>query len=144
MIAGLYASLFATAFLAATILPFSSELVLAGALASSERPWTWLIAAASLGNILGSITNWLLGRGLTALRDKSWFPVNAASLARAERWYHRYGRWSLLLSWVPLIGDPLTVIAGFLREPLWIFVLIVGAVKVARYLVVAAAVAGFV
>ncbi|MBN9080664.1 MAG: hypothetical protein BGP04_20540 [Rhizobiales bacterium 62-17] len=144
MIAGLYATLFATAFLAATILPFSSEVVLAGYLATSDRPWAMLIAVASLGNVLGSITNWILGRGLTAFRNKRWFPVDAAALARAEGWYHRYGRWSLLLSWVPVIGDPLTVIAGFLREPLWIFVLIVGAVKVARYLAVAAAVAGFV
>lgn len=144
MIAGLYATLFATAFLAATILPFSSEVVLAGYLATSDRPWAILIAIASLGNVLGSITNWVLGRGLTAFRNKRWFPVDATALARAESWYHRYGRWSLLLSWVPVIGDPLTVIAGFLREPLWIFVLIVGVVKVARYLVVAAAVAGFV
>ncbi|HEV2574689.1 MAG TPA: YqaA family protein [Beijerinckiaceae bacterium] len=144
MIAGLYATLFATAFLAATILPFSSEVVLAGYLATSDRPWAILIAIASLGNVLGSITNWVLGRGLTTFRNKRWFPVDAAALARAEGWYHRYGRWSLLLSWVPVIGDPLTVIAGFLREPLWIFVLIVGVVKVARYLVVAAAVAGFV
>lgn len=144
MIAGVYATLFATAFLAATILPFSSELVLAGYLAASDRPWAMLIAVASLGNVLGSITNWALGRGLNLFRDRRWFPVDAGALARAERWYHRYGRWSLLLSWVPVIGDPLTVIAGFLREPLWIFVLIVGVVKVARYLVVAAVVAGFV
>ncbi|MDH7797923.1 MULTISPECIES: YqaA family protein [unclassified Beijerinckia] len=144
MIAGVYATLFATAFLAATILPFSSELVLVGYLATSDRPWAMLIAVASLGNVLGSITNWALGRGLNLFRERRWFPVDARALARAERWYHRYGRWSLLLSWVPIIGDPLTVIAGFLREPLWIFILIVGVVKVARYLVVAAAVAGFV
>ena len=140
----LYGSLFVAAFLAATILPFSSEIVLAGFLAKSEMSWTALIAVASLGNVLGSIVNWMLGRWLTRFRDRRWFPVKEAALERAERWYHRYGRWSLLLSWMPVIGDPLTMIAGVLREPLWVFVPLVAVAKTARYLAVAAAVAGLI
>ncbi|TIQ13539.1 YqaA family protein, partial [Mesorhizobium sp.] len=69
--------------------------------------------------------NWALGRGLERFRDGPWFPLRPATLNRATNWYHRYGRWSLLLSWMPIVGDPLTVVAGVLREPLWSFVAIV-------------------
>jgi membrane protein YqaA with SNARE-associated domain len=78
-----------------------------------------------------------LGRGIEHFRDRRWFPVKPAALARAERWYGRYGRWSLLLSWAPVIGDPLTMIAGVLREPLPTFLVIVTIAKVGRYLAVA-------
>ncbi|WP_367166004.1 YqaA family protein, partial [Mesorhizobium sp.] len=64
------------------------------------------------------------------------------ALDRATGWYRRYGRWSLLLSWMPIIGDPLTVVAGVLREPLWSFVAIVALAKISRYLAVAGAVLG--
>lgn len=99
-----------------------------------------LILVASIGNILGSTANWVLGRGIERFRDRPWFPVRPAALGRATGWYRRYGRWSLLLSWVPIIGDPLTVVAGVLREPLWSFVAIVAVAKVMRYLAVAGAV----
>lgn len=72
---------------------------------------------ASLGNVGGSAVNWLLGRGIERFRDRRWFPAGPSALERAQRWYRRYGKWSLLASWVPVIGDPLTVIAGVLREP---------------------------
>lgn len=80
--------------------------------------------------------NWLMGRYIDHLRHKKWFPIGEAKLARAQRGYHRYGRWSLLLSWVPVIGDPLTVVAGEMREPLLSFMLIVTMAKLGRYLVV--------
>ena len=99
-----------------------------------------LIVVASIGNILGSTVNWVVGRGIERLRDRPWFPVRPAALDRATDWYHRCGRWSLLLSWAPIIGDPLTVVAGVLREPLWSFVAIVAVAKVTRYLAIAAAV----
>ncbi len=134
----LYLSLFVMCFLAATILPFSSEAVLAGLLAGSAQSWAGLIAVASIGNVLGSATNWLIGRGLSAARTHPRFPVDAAKLQRAETWYRRWGRWSLLASWVPVVGDPLTIVAGFLREPLWIFLLLVAIAKTARYIAVAA------
>lgn len=93
---------------------------------------------ATVGNVLGSIINWLLGRYIEHFRHKRWFPVADDKLLRAHRAYHRYGRWSLLLSWAPIIGDPLTVIAGMLREPFWSFLLIVLVAKAGRYLALAA------
>jgi len=133
-----YGGLFTAAFLAATILPLQSEAVLAGLLIAGRQPVSILLLVASIGNVLGSTTNWWLGLFVERFHDRKWFPVKAEELKRAEKWYHRYGRWSLLLSWVPVIGDPLTVIAGILREPLWSFIAIVSFAKTARYLVVTA------
>ena len=137
-----YAGLFAGAFTAATILPFWSEAALAGLLLAGYPPWL-LLAVASAGNILGSVVNWLLGRFIEHYRDRRWFPVGEGSLARARGWYARYGRWSLLLSWAPVIGDPLTVIAGVLREPFATFLILVAIAKIARYVVVAAVTLGW-
>jgi len=132
-----YSGLFFTALIAATILPAQSEAVLAGLLLAGDYPVWALIAVASAGNVLGSAINWLLGRGIEHFRDRRWFPVKREALARAERWYHRYGRWSLLLSWAPVVGDPLTVAAGFLREPFWSFLILVTIAKTARYVLLA-------
>lgn len=135
-----YVGLFASAFLAATILPMQSEAVLAALLIAGELPMPALIFVATLGNVAGSVVNWWLGRrlqGAMATKQHRWFPLNAAQLETAVCWYQRYGRWSLLLSWAPVIGDPLTLAAGFLREPLPRFVLIVSFAKMARYLVLA-------
>ena len=132
-----YLSLFFTAFLAATLLPAQSELLLAGLLTLGEQSVWVLIAVATAGNVLGSCVNWLLGRYLMHFKDRRWFPVKVKSLDKAESWYRKYGRWSLLLSWAPFIGDPLTVIAGVMREPFVSFCLIVLAAKLGRYLVVA-------
>lgn len=132
-----YASLFLAALIAATILPMQSEAVLVGLLLADYSPWL-LIAVASVGNVLGSVVNWLIGRGLERFRDRPWFPVNEAGLERAQRWYRRYGKWSLLLSWAPVVGDPVTVVAGTLREPFRMFLLLVTIAKVGRYLVLAA------
>jgi membrane protein YqaA with SNARE-associated domain len=134
---GVYAGLFTVAFIAATILPMQSEAALAGLLLSHSFSSAVLIAVASTGNVLGSVVNWLLGRGID--RFRKWFPASQAQLDRAASWYHRYGKWTLLLSWVPIIGDPLTVIAGVLREPLLSFVILLAIAKTARYLVVFAA-----
>jgi membrane protein YqaA with SNARE-associated domain len=135
-----YLGLFGVALVAATLLPAQSELALAGLLAAGRQPAWALIAVASAGNVAGSCLNWVLGRYIEHFRDRRWFPVKPAALGRAEGWYHRYGRWSLLLSWAPVIGDPLTLVAGVLREPLPFFLLIVTLAKLGRYLVVAAAV----
>ncbi|MEE4820701.1 YqaA family protein [Pseudomonas alliivorans] len=133
-----YFGLFMAALGAATLLPMQSETVLAGMLLSQAYPAAVLLLVATAGNVLGSVLNWLLGRSIIRLRHKRWFPASEAQLEKAQRFYLTYGYWSLLLSWVPLIGDPLTVIAGVLREPLWRFVLIVTLAKGARYLMVAA------
>lgn len=130
-----YAGLFATALAAATILPLQSEAALVALIVSDTLPVTALIAVASLGNVLGSCVNWLLGRSIERFRHRRWFPVGPDALARAEAWYRRRGRWSLLLAWLPVVGDPLTVVAGILREPFPTFLLLVAIAKTGRYLV---------
>lgn len=139
----LYFSLFITAFGAASLLPLQSEALLAGLLVLGSQPAWALVAVATTGNVMGSMLNWLLGRYIERWRQHRWFPVGEGTLQRAQRTYHRYGRWSLLLSWMPIIGDPLTVVAGIMREPLWSFTLIVLIAKLGRYLVLAAITLGF-
>lgn len=129
------------ALLAATILPAQSEALVVALLLTDYAPWL-VLTVASVGNVAGSVLNWLLGRGIERFRDRRWFLVSPADLARAEGWYSRYGKWSLLLAWMPIVGDPLTVIAGVLREPLPIFLVLVTIGKVGRYLVIAAATLG--
>lgn len=133
-----YLGLFASAFLAATLFPAQSEAVLAALLLSQSHPTWLLIAVASVGNVLGSTLNWFIGRGIERFRDRRWFPASERSLDRAQHWYRRFGKWSLLASWVPLIGDPITVVAGILREPLATFLVLVTIAKVGRYIVLAA------
>lgn len=135
-----YISLFASALIAATILPMQSEAVLVGLLIADNQPATFLILTATIGNVLGSVLNWVLGRYLLRFKDRRWFPASDQKLTRAQGWYRRYGRWSLLASWVPIIGDPLTVMAGVMREPLGMFLLLVTIAKAVRYLVLAAVV----
>jgi membrane protein YqaA with SNARE-associated domain len=138
-----YVGLFLAAFGAATLLPMQSEAVLVGLLLTDRyAAWT-LLAVATTGNVLGSALNWLLGRSIEHYRHKCWFPVTEAKLEKAQLAYHRFGRWSLLLSWVPIIGDPLTVVAGVMREPLWSFLLIVTLAKATRYLLLAAVTLGW-
>lgn len=137
-----YAGLFALAFVAATLLPAQSEAALVG-LQLAGHPVAALVAVAALGNTLGAVVNWALGRGARRFRDRRWFPVPAAALDRATRWYARWGRWSLLLSWMPFGGDALTVAAGVLREPFWSFLLFVAVAKTGRYVALAAATSGF-
>ncbi|MBC3949545.1 MULTISPECIES: YqaA family protein [Pseudomonas] len=138
-----YFGLFLAAFGAATLLPMQSEAVLVGMLLSGHYTVATLLLVATLGNVLGSLVNWLLGRSVERFRHKRWFPVSEAKLEKAQRFYLRYGRWSLLLSWVPIIGDPLTMVAGVMREPLWSFLLIVTFAKGMRYLLLTAATLGW-
>ena len=135
-----YGGLFLAAFLAATILPAQSEAVLAGLLAGGHFSPVVLILVAGTGNVLGSVVNWLLGRGVERFREARWFPVSAKNLERAGHWYRRYGWWSLLLSWLPIVGDPLTVAAGIMREPFPRFLLVVSIAKFGRYIALAAVV----
>jgi len=123
------------AFGAATILPAQSEPVLVGLLLLGETPPWMLVLVASIANTLGSVVNWWLGTQVLRLQDRRWFPASPPQIARAMGWYRRWGRWSLLLSWAPIIGDPLTVVAGMLREPLREFILLVAIAKTGRYVV---------
>lgn len=132
-----YGGLFLIALLSASILPLQSEAVLVGLLLSHNYPVGLLLTVASVGNVLGSLLNWYLGKYLQHFQQRRWFPVKPEQLDKASRWYLKYGKWSLLLSWVPIIGDPLTVIAGVLRKPFLPFLLLVTIAKVSRYLVLA-------
>lgn len=132
----IYGGLFTSAFLAATLVPGSSEALLTGLLASGHGVPGWLLLAATAGNVLGSLVNWLCGRFLARFRDRKWFPVSPRRFDQAVGWYERYGIWSLLLAWVPIIGDPLTVIAGALRVRVVPFLILVTVGKFGRYLFV--------
>lgn len=131
---GLYLSLAASAFLAATLVPLGSELAVGAAILSGADPFVTLLVASS-ANTAGATVNWALGRAIERFRHRPWFPVNAEQIESAQRRFARYGKWSLLLAWVPVIGDPLTFAAGILRVPFVPFVLLTGLGKSARYVV---------
>ena len=128
--------LFLSAFGAATLLPLQSGAVLVGLLAQTQYPVWLLVAVASLGNILGSCVNWWLGLKVEQYKNKKWFPVSEQKMLQAQGIYQKYGFWSLLLSWVPVIGDPITLIAGLLKENFVRFVVMVSIAKIGRYLFV--------
>lgn len=131
--------LFLSAFTSATLLPGSSEVTLLALLAGGQATPALLFAVATLGNVLGSTLNWALGRCFSAYRERRWFPVTRATQRAAEAWFKRYGVWSLLLAWVPVIGDPITVVAGLLRVGLLRFLLLVTLAKAGRYGVIVVA-----
>ncbi len=137
-----YLGLFLTAFLAATLVPFSSEALLVAMQVSGGYPVAGLLAAASLGNTLGAVANWGLGRFCLHWQDRKWFPVKARELDRASAWFNRYGIWSLLLAWVPVIGDPITLAAGVLKTRFLPFLLLVAISKTGRYAVLLGTVEG--
>ena len=132
----IYISLFFISFLAATILPFSSEVTLATLIASSNYNNLLLLIFASLGNILGSVVNWVLGFYSRNLATKRWFPFKDKQIKKSSSWFNRFGKWSLLFAWVPIIGDPLTLAAGLLRVKFIEFLILVSIGKVSRYIVI--------
>ncbi len=131
-----YISLFISSFLSSTILPGHSEIMLTTFILLEKYSQFLLIFFASLGNILGSIINWYLGFYITKFINKSWFPFKKKQLHNVSLWYLKYGKWSLFLSWVPFVGDPLTIVAGMFRVPLIIFITIVSISKILRYIFV--------
>ena len=137
----LYLTTFASAFLAATFLPLASELTMAAGLAAGGSVH-WLVACATLGNTLGAVVNWGLGRFIEHFRGRKWFPVDAKRLEQGQAWFRRYGVWSLLFAWLPVVGDALTVIAGAMRIHIAPFLVLVAAGKGTRYAVLALAVNG--
>jgi membrane protein YqaA with SNARE-associated domain len=128
-----YLLLFASAFLAATILPFYSEVILFALLREGGDP-TLLVFVATLGNTLGAVVNWLLGRYLLHFQDRRWFYFGRSQIEKAQNWFQRYGFWSLLMAWAPVGGDALTLIAGIMKVRLWVFLLLVGTGKGLRYI----------
>lgn len=130
------AGLFLAAFGAATILPFQSEVVFVALQIAGAAPVTSLIVVASVGNTLGAVVNYVLGRGGERIARGRWFPASSARLARARALYARWGVWTLLLSWAPF-GDAFTVIAGLMRTPFALFLLLVTLAKTGRYVALA-------
>ena len=129
-----YFQLLIISFLAATILPFSSEVVLTTMYLSNSFETYLLLIFACIGNIFGSITNWYLGKKITIFQQRKWFPVSPNQLSRSQKYFQKYGLWSLLLAWVPIIGDPLTLLAGVLKVRFGIFFLLVCISKISRYI----------
>ena len=122
-----YLLLFLSAFGAATLLPLQSEAVLMTFLVQGLSNPFYLILVATIGNVFGSCVNWWLGLKIEHFKDKKWFPVSEQRLLQAQQIYHKYGFYSLLLSWTPVIGDPI-------KENFWRFLLIVTIAKGGRYL----------
>ena len=129
-----YLQLLLISFLAATILPLSSELVLTTMLLTDTFDKYLLLFISSFGNIFGSSINWYLGKKILIFKYKKWFPASEKQIAKSEIYFKKYGIWSLLFSWVPIIGDPLTVIAGILRVKFLTFLVLVSVSKVSRYM----------
>jgi membrane protein YqaA with SNARE-associated domain len=139
------AALFLTAFAAATILPMQSEALLTALILAGDHALFSLILAAGTGNTLGAVVNWWLGGKIETYRDRAWFPASRLQLAKAQGWYRRWGKYSLLLCWLPFGGDALTVAAGLMRERLPVFIALVALVaigKFGRYIVLALLVKG--
>jgi membrane protein YqaA with SNARE-associated domain len=130
-----YASLFFTALIAATLFPLSSEALLA-TLAYQQYSLFLLWIAATSGNVAGSCINWYLGKECLHLQDKKWFPIKPASLQRAQQQFQHYGYWLLLFSWMPIVGDPLTLLAGVMRINFWLFLILVLIGKALRYAII--------
>ncbi len=126
-------TLFFSAFIAATLFPFYSEAILVALVRQAEYSAWVLLAVASTGNTLGSLLNWVLGRYLLHYQDRKWFYFKTAQLNKWQNWFNRYGNWSLLFAWLPVIGDPLTFVAGVMRVHWFRFLILVGLGKTARY-----------
>ncbi|MTJ05483.1 MAG: DedA family protein [Sediminimonas qiaohouensis] len=129
-------TLFAAAFGAATILPFQSEVVFVTLQVGGTLPVSALILVASIGNVLGAVVNYVMGLWVEHFRYRRWFPASQAQMDRAQRWYARWGVWTLLLSWAPF-GDAFTVVAGVMRTHWIVFVVLVTLAKTGRYAVLA-------
>ena len=129
----IYFGLFWNAFIAATLLPAFSEIALASLIAKGTGLPLVLFFAATAGNVAGSALNWWLGSRLVDFKDKRWFPFSEKTIARASTHFSHYGRWSLLFAWLPIVGDPLTLVAGVLNTPFTSFIFLVSVGKAARY-----------
>jgi membrane protein YqaA with SNARE-associated domain len=128
-----HVALAASAFLSATLLPGSSEVALVAAVVTWPPFVTSLFIVATLANTAGSCVNWWLGLNSLCFQDRRWFPVKPAALAKAQQVFSRYGTWTLLFAWLPVIGDPLALAAGLLKMRFLPFALLVLLGKAARY-----------
>ena len=120
----------------ATIIPFGSEIYFITLLSLEKYNHFILFLVVSVGNVLGSLFNWICGFYINFFIKKSWFPINNKIIDRGNKLFIKYGKWSLLISWFPLIGDPITFAAGTLRYPIIPFLVLVSIGKVGRYLII--------
>lgn len=127
-----YISLFFSGFVAATLFPASSEALLLALLSQGYTP-LWLFVAATAGNTLGSCVNWYLGLRLLDFQHKRWFPVSVSALNKAQLQFSRFGKLSLLFAWLPIVGDPLTLVAGVMKVRFALFFILVLLGKALRY-----------
>ena len=127
-----YLGLFITAFLSATLLPGASELAVI-TLMHQEYDLMLIWVFATLGNTLGSAVNYYMGRYLLYFEDKKWFPFKQHQLVSSQKWFQKYGVWSLLFAWMPIVGDGLTFIAGIMKVHFGLFLLLVLIGKGVRY-----------
>ena len=132
----IYLSLFALSFFVATIIPFGSEAYLVSLIVSNKYNISFLLISASLGNFLGSVVNLICGYYFNYFIKKKWLPINKKKMDKASTFFTKYGKWSLLLAWVPFIGDPITFIAGTLKYSFFPFLLLVSIGKIGRYLII--------
>ena len=135
--ASAFLGIFLTAFLAATLVPAQSEISLGYLILYTDHSLGLLIVFASLGNTLGAVINWLIGFGLAKSVIKLEKIQVSPRYQKILSWYQKFGQWTLVLSWLPIIGDPITLIAGILKIPFKNFFLFVALAKTSRYLVVA-------
>ncbi len=133
-----YLTLFFTAFISATLLPSSSEIVLTAMITKGDYVLWLLWVSATIGNVLGSCVNYWLGTQVMRFKDRKWFPVSPQGIKKAQTRFQKYGVYSLLFAWLPIIGDPLTVVGGIFKVRWWTFLWLVTLGKGARYLVVLA------
>jgi membrane protein YqaA with SNARE-associated domain len=132
-------ALFLLSFLASTLIPLGSEWFLAVLLLKGFEPLP-TVAVATVGNTLGALTTYAIGLWGGPFLIRRLLRIDDAARQRAERFYARFGSWSLLLSWLPIIGDPLCLAGGILRVDIRRFLLLVTLGKLARYVAVAATV----
>lgn len=126
--------LFFSSFLAATLFPAGSEIVLTNLHLKGQYDAVTLIAIATIGNVLGSLINYWIGLYLIKFQDRKWFPIKKKAINKATNSFRKYGIFTLLFAWLPIIGDPLTLVAGILKVPMWIFLSLVTIGKLLRYL----------
>ena len=132
----IYLSLLTVSVMVATIVPFGSEVYFATLLSLGKYNNVLLLVSASVGNVLGSVFNWICGYYINYFVKKSWVPIKQDKIKKGTELFNKYGKWSLLLSWVPFVGDPITFVAGTLRFSFIPFIILVSIGKIGRYLVI--------
>jgi membrane protein YqaA with SNARE-associated domain len=128
--------LFLSAFLAATLFPAGSEIILTMLHKSGDYNVILLLSVATFGNVLGSLVNYVIGYYILKLKNKKFIPIKDKDIKKYSKIYQKWGIYSLLFSWLPIVGDPLTVIAGIFRTNILLFISFVTIGKLARYIII--------